>query len=69
MDSAPANKRKGRQVSAQGDYLRSQLGTVTTFNQCLEAVANAFDANYTPEPPDETDGGELARSAHATKKT
>jgi hypothetical protein len=56
-------------VSAQGDYLRSQLGTVTTFNQCLDAVANAFDANYTPEPPDETDGGELARSAHATKKT
>lgn len=30
-------------MSTQGDYLRSQLNTVTTFNMMLETVADAFD--------------------------
>lgn len=30
-------------MSTQGDFIRAQFNTVTTFNQCLEVIADAFD--------------------------
>ena len=57
-------------MSAQGDYLRSLLNTVTTFNMMLETVADAFDgatvddasaANGDGDEDDET-GEPAARS-------
>lgn len=29
--------------STEGDFLRSQMHNVTTFNECLQVVAEAFD--------------------------
>lgn len=41
-------------MSIGGDYIRSLIGTVSTFNMTLETVANAFDLEAGDILPEET---------------